>query len=135
MMGDKTLILLRGLPGSGKSTLARMIAPVSHYETDDYFVNLFGDYKFEPSKLKEVHKFTQGKVEDNLRLGLHSIVVVSNTFTQEWEMKPYMDMAEKYGFRVVTMVMENRHGGESTHNVPDEVIDRMTERFEIKLKN
>jgi hypothetical protein len=28
-----------------------------------------------------------------------SKIVVSNTFTQEWEMQPYYELAEKYGKR------------------------------------
>jgi hypothetical protein len=31
-------------------------------------------------------------------------IVVSNTFTQEWEMKPYFDMAEKYGYKVFSIM-------------------------------
>jgi hypothetical protein len=48
-------------------------------------------------------------------------VVVSNTFTTEKEMKPYYELAEKYGYRVYSLIVENRHGeSESTniHNLP-----------------
>jgi hypothetical protein len=27
-------------------------------------------------------------------------IIVSNTFTQEWEMKPYYEMADEYGYMV-----------------------------------
>ncbi len=62
-----------------------------------------------------------------------SKIAVANTFTQEWEMQPYIDMAKEYGFTVFTIIVENRHDGTNVHNVPDEVIDKMKERFEIKL--
>lgn len=60
-------------------------------------------------------------------------IAVSNTFTQEWEMEPYMELAKKYGYTVFTIIVENRHGGVNQHNVPDEVLNKMRERFEIKL--
>ena len=64
----------------------------------------------------------------------HSPVVVSNTFTQEWEMKPYYELAEKYGYTVFSLVVENRHNGINTHGVPDETLEKMENRFEIKLR-
>jgi hypothetical protein len=48
-------------------------------------------------------------------------------------MKAYFDLAERYGYRVVSLIVENRHGAKNTHNVPDEVLDNMRSRFEIKL--
>ena len=60
-------------------------------------------------------------------------IVVSNTFTQEWEMQPYIDMSKEHGYKVFTIIVENRHGGLNEHNVPDEIIDKMKERFEIVL--
>ena len=60
-------------------------------------------------------------------------IVVSNTLTQDWEMKPYFDLANKYGFRVVSLIIENRHGGTNIHGVPEEKIQAMRDRFEISL--
>jgi hypothetical protein len=59
--------------------------------------------------------------------------VVSNTFTQEWETEPYLELAKTYGYKVFSIVVENRHGGVNQHEVPDEVLTKMRERFEIKL--
>ena len=36
-------------------------------------------------------------------------IVVHNTFTKEWEMKAYFDLAEKYGYNLYTIIIENRH--------------------------
>lgn len=131
----KELFLLRGLPGSGKSTLAAQLGG-SLVEADRYFMQ-YGEYKFDASKLKEAHAWCREEVRkwmevDNSGYNVDRIVV-SNTFTQEWEMKPYYELAEKYGYRVYSIVVENRHGGKNVHNVPDEAIDRMRKRFEIKL--
>lgn len=131
----KELFLLRGLPGSGKSTLAAQLGG-SLVEADRYFMQ-YGEYKFDASKLKEAHAWCRDQVRkwmevDNAGYDVDRIVV-SNTFTQEWEMKPYYELAEKYGYRVHSIVVENRHGGKNVHNVPDEAIDKMRKRFEIKL--
>ncbi len=60
-------------------------------------------------------------------------IVVSNTFTQEWEMDAYYELAKQYGYRVHSLIVENRHGGVNVHGCPDETIVRMKARFEIKL--
>ena len=132
----KNLYLLRGLPGSGKSTLAKQLGG-SHFETDKYFVGENGEYNFDGSKLKEAHQWCQDSVSNAMVLnhttGEHETIVISNTFTQEWEMKPYMDMAKNWGYIVFTIIVENRHGGVNQHGVPDEKLQQMKDRFEIKL--
>ena len=128
----KELILLRGLPGSGKSTLAQLFGTVNHYEADMYFIDKEGRYNFDPSKLKEAHKWCQDAVHINMRWG-NELLVVSNTFTQEWEMQPYLDLAKEYGYQVHSIVVENRHGGVNVHGVPEEKLVQMKDRFEVKL--
>ena len=60
-------------------------------------------------------------------------IVVSNTFTQEWEMQSYYELAEKYGYRVHSLIVENRHGGVNEHGVPEDKLEIMKNRFEVKL--
>ena len=62
-----------------------------------------------------------------------SKIVVANTFTQDWEMSPYFEMAERYNYRIHTIVVENRHGSNNVHNVPEDKLEQMRNRFEIKL--
>jgi len=62
-----------------------------------------------------------------------SRIAVANTFTQEWEMKAYYDLAKEYGYTVFSLVVENRHNGVNVHNVPEEVLESMKNRFELKL--
>jgi hypothetical protein len=69
----------------------------------------------------------------NLTAGLNKRIVVSNTFTQEWEMKPYFEMAEYHGYKIFSIVIENRHGGTNEHKVPEDKLELMKQRFEIKL--
>jgi predicted kinase len=133
----KELILLRGIPGSGKTTLGEVILykpnnDLKPLSADDYFTLPDGTYNFSFEKLKEAHNDCQQRCAILMSNGVVKIVV-SNTFTQEWEMKPYYEMAERYGYRVHSVIVENRHGGVNTHGVPDEKLEIMKNRFEIKL--
>ena len=128
----KELILLRGVPGSGKSTLAKIIGG-KHYEADQYFIDsITGEYKFDPSKIKLAHGWCILCVEHAMEDGLDKIAV-SNTFTQQWEMDAYYELAKEYGYRVHTLIVENRHGGVNEHGCPEETLWKMKNRFEIKL--
>jgi predicted kinase len=131
----KTLFLIRGLPGSGKSTLTDIIGGKAsgsiHLETDMFFMEN-GKYNFDSSKLKEAHKWCQDQVENSMIKDIFHIFV-SNTFTMEWEMESYYKLAEQYGYRVFSLIVENRHNGVNTHNVPEQTLQNMKNRFEIKL--
>ena len=62
-----------------------------------------------------------------------SRIVVANTTTTEKEMQPYADMAKEFGYQIFYLIVENRHLGVNTHNVPDATLVKMRERFSIKL--
>ena len=133
----KDLILLRGLPGSGKTTLGEVILQLPNNQltplsADDYFTDKDGNYNFDFTKLKEAHNDCQQRCANLMQ---HDVVkiVVSNTFTQEWEMKPYYEMAERYGYRVHSVIVENRHGNKNVHEVPEDKLEIMKNRFEINL--
>jgi len=138
----KELYLLRGLPGSGKTTLAESLGG-THLEADMYFITINGEYEFDASQLKYAHQWCQDSVKEAMTWDEHpeieflsagvSKIVVSNTFTQEWEMKPYFELAEKYGYRVYSLIVENRHGGVNEHGVPEDKLEIMKNRFEMKL--
>ena len=135
----KNLYLVRGLPGSGKSTFARSIAKSYQiFEADQYFMKR-GKYNFDPKKLKDAHHDCKQRVARRMRESLFneiffSNIVVSNTFTQDWEMKFYRCIGKRYGYKVPTIIVENRHGGNNVHGVPAEKVQVMEDRFEIKLK-
>ena len=125
----KQLILLRGLPGSGKSTLAEILGlPV--FEADDWF-RLFNGGKFDGAFLGKAHGWCQSEARSTLDAGYS--VVVSNTSTTEEEVEVYSRMAAECDARFVSLVVENRHDGESVHNVPAATINRMRERFSTRL--
>jgi predicted kinase len=128
---DKILYIVRGIPGSGKSTFAKTLGG-QHYEADMYFIDEDGDYNFDVTKIKDAHQWCQSFVKTDMTLEYPKIVV-SNTSTQEWEMKPYFDLANEFGYTVFTIIVENRHGGKNQHDVPEDKIEQMINRFEIKL--
>ena len=127
----RELFLLRGLPGSGKSTLAQSLSGF-HFEADMFFMQ-DGEYRFDASKLKEAHDWCVNLAREGMNLN-YKRIIVSNTFTQEWEMRPYYELAKEYGYRVTSLIVENRHDGVNEHGVPEETLIRMEKRFEIKLK-
>ena len=128
------IILVRGLPGSGKTSLIESIrgeSPV--FAADDHFYELGnGKYNFDPSELHTAHLNCQKKAESEMYNGTKTIFV-TNTFTTNKEMKPYQEMAERYGYRCSVIIVENRHGNSNVHNVPNETIERMKNRFNIQL--
>lgn len=129
---EKILVICRGIPGSGKSTFAKTLGG-QHYEADMYFINpTTGEYKFDGSKIKNAHQWCQGFVKSDMILEYPKIVV-SNTFTQEWEIEPYFELAKEYGYKVFVVIVENRHNGVNVHNVPEDKIEQMKNRFNIKL--
>jgi predicted kinase len=133
---EKMLYLVRGLPGSGKSTFSKTLGGI-HIEADQYFVDIEGNYNFDGSKIKLAHEYCRAQTgawmkTDGLQVNVDKIVV-SNTFTQEWEMQPYFELAKKYGYKVFSIIVENRHEGINEHGVPEEKIEQMKNRFEIKL--
>jgi predicted kinase len=130
----RTLYLIRGLPGSGKTTFARELVPdFLVCEADKFFITENG-YEFDPSKLTEAHSWCQKIVETYMMDSeLYPKIAVSNTFTRDWELNPYFDLAEKYDYRVFSVIVENHHGNDSIHNVSYDTIEKMRNRFEINL--
>ena len=129
---EKILVICRGICGAGKSTFAKTLGG-QHYEADMYFIDpTTGEYKFDGTKIKNAHTWCLDRVKTDMAVAREKIVV-SNTFTQEWEMEPYFELAKEFGYKVFSVVLENRHGNTNEHNVPEDKIEQMKNRFEIKL--
>ena len=128
----KVLYIIRGVSGSGKTEFANTLR-CAVYSADDFFVDPEDMiYKFDASKLPEAHKNCQDCVESAMSFGDERIAV-ANTFTREWEMAHYFDLAKSYGYTVFSLVVENRHGGKNSHGVPEDKVQEMRDRFEVKL--
>ena len=97
-----------------------------------YFINENGEYKFDMDKIKNAHQWCRNMVEDAMKRNLDKIAV-SNTFTMEWEMESYNNLAKQYGYTVFHLIVENRHGGVNIHGAPEDKLQIMKNRFEISL--
>ena len=132
---NKEVYIVRGCPGSGKSSLAKKIANLHSlenkvakiFETDNYFMEN-GEYKFNPSKLKENHAKCFNDFLDALNDRRVDVVIVANTFTHKWEYVNYADAAKDSGFEVTTLIANGNY--QNVHNVPDDVVQKMKNRFE-----
>lgn len=120
--------LVRGVPGSGKSTLAAKLADgtpgAHHYEADMYFEQT-GQYKFDPADLPRAHAWCFDKFAQSVRR--RQPVVVSNTFTQFWEIKNYIDFGLDYDAKII--VVHCTGSWDNVHGVPKEKVSQMRNRF------
>jgi hypothetical protein len=126
-MEQKTLYLVRGLPGSGKTTIAKQIAPVLNVAADDYFVDDDGNYNFDPKLLGSAHAYCKSKAEAWMTRG-HSPIAVHNTFSEAWEAKDYMNLADSLGYSIFVIECQSSFG--NTHDVPEAGIQKMRDRWE-----
>ncbi|GAB7220051.1 ATP-binding protein [Vibrio comitans] len=125
------LVLIRGLPGSGKSTLAKELKQTHdlvHLEADMYFTDENDQgYQFDASKLGAAHLWCQKQTQMHLKQG-HS-VVVSNTFTQLWEIRPYQRLAKQCSVELAIYECEGQFV--NIHHVPLDKIEAMGKRWEV----
>lgn len=129
---EKNLVIVRGIPGCGKTTFAKLLGRAI-CTADDWHTDREGNYNWKPENVAKAHEWCKRKCKRFMKAGI-STVIVANTSTQEKEFVPYIMMAKNYGYKIHTVIVENRHGGVNEHGVPDETIKKMTDRFEIKLR-
>ncbi|MBC7863370.1 MAG: ATP-binding protein [Bacteroidia bacterium] len=128
--------MLRGLPGSGKSTLAAVLCEENKYPVfsiDSFFINTkTGEYKFEFDKNHLAYKNCEEQTRNAMKNNCEKIFI-DNTFTLEWEMEPYFKLAKEFDFALFVVTVENRHGGKNSHDVSDDQLKKMAEKYQVKL--
>lgn len=122
--GNPTLFIVRGLPGSGKSTFAKSLG-VPHIEADMYFIQ-DGKYLFDPTKMAQAHAWCLKETMQTLKD--YGNAVVSNTFTQLWEMEPYITFCEVMGISLE--IVTTQGSWDNIHGVPQEFLSKMKDRWE-----
>lgn len=133
-MSKPILYLIRGVSGAGKSTFAQRLWEAGVvdrvFEADDWFYSE-GEYKFDATKLRAAHNVCQYNTYFSLKHGFS--VAVANTSTTEKEVQTYKEIADDLNAHFISVIIENRHGGVNTHGVPEEKIQQMKDRFNVKL--
>lgn len=128
-----TLILLQGISGSGKTTWAKNFQQEKHSGTvicsaDDYWGI---EYKFDPTKLPEAHKYCQLQCKLAMRKQA-PFVLVDNTNINDRGLGAYLVFAEVFGYdtfvkRIDTDLDEalRRNATRPPHRkVPEHVVKR-----------
>ena len=144
------LYLIRGLPSSGKTKLAHTLLDglgqgSCHFEADDWFEKEDG-YEFDPSEIKAAHSHCLAQTKRALDEG--KPVIVSNTFTQLWELEPYVKLhtesfyypkgSSNLSWRIPLTVIDLYDQGygdialasKNKHGVSVEAIRRMRKRYQ-----
>lgn len=133
---EKALIILRGLPGSGKSTLAAFLSENKKYpflSIDDYFTDpATGKYSFHFQNNHLAYKACEENTKDYMEKRFNKIII-HNTFTLSWEMEPYFKLAKKYDYSLFVVTVENYHGKENVHGINKEQLEKMAEKYKVKL--
>lgn len=143
----KTLVIMRGVSGSGKSTMAKRIATEKGgvvLSTDDFFEK-DGRYEFDPKMLPLNHRRNQTRAEDAMRSGV-SPIIIDNTNTEAWEMRPYVKAAIDNGYEVQIVEpgsegfpevdfdeIMRRQATRGSKSLPAETVKRMMSRFKKNL--
>lgn len=135
------LFLIRGLPGSGKSKFANMLVEYCSeeeavvLEADQFFLDGHSNYNFDPTKLSAAHEWCLERAIEAMKRGQR--VVVANTFTQLWMMRPYIDWAKELGvpFTVASLYDDGKSdetlASRNVHGVPARTIAMMRAAWEL----
>ena len=136
-MKNRTLYILRGVSSAGKTTLANtlqtFLPQCVDVAADDFHYNEKGEYDFKIENLAIAHNWCRSIVEIFM-IDNKENIVVHNTNTTEKEINPYIALANKYGYRIVSLVVEKRHENINDHNVPTNILKNQEQRLRGSLK-
>lgn len=134
----KDVYILRAVSGAGKSTIAKKLSQgyknAVTCEADVYFIDNTGKYNFDASKLGAAHAWCRSMFENALEDESVDAIIVSNTNTSSKEFKTYEALANSAGCNVFFLVIENRHGNNDVHGVPNDIKENQEKRIKNSLK-
>lgn len=124
---------MRGVSGAGKSTYVKTHFPKAFIcSADSFFYNEKGEYLFNPNLLGRAHETCRKKFAKALK-NKEPLIVVDNTNTRFWEMKPYINATREVGYKLKFIRLEipvEVATGRNLHNVPEEAIRKMASRMQ-----
>jgi len=146
MTDTKKVKVMRGISGSGKSTLAKKLhrqamdageCPLI-CSADDFFLDGFGEYKFDVAKLDAAHRDCMHKFLLALQDG-HSPVIVDNTNINIEDLAPYVAVGNALGYEVEILQVDTPFEmakGRNVHGVSDSHVEGMAKRMQqVRLPN
>lgn len=129
-------LLLRGCSGSGKSEFAKYLQflnPDAVICTADSYFEKDGEYQFNPRELAAAHQHCRDQFMDALYKNVE-LIICANTNVSEKHFEFYLEKAKEYKYTIVSLVVENRHGGINSHGVPEETLARQESNLRNSLK-
>lgn len=101
MDNELTAYIMMGPSGGGKSTWVdnNCTSRAIVCSADNYFIDGFGQYSFDPEKLSAAHSYCLWLFIETLQDQTYD-VVCDNTNTTVAEIVPYIAAAEAYGYKV-----------------------------------
>lgn len=124
------MVIIQGGPGTGKSytasKLAKQIPGAVIVSADDEFIRPDGVYRFDGTRIKEVHRTCRKKTIDALKKG--HVVIVDNCNAAPGFVKPYLSMT--YSPKVIVELHPKTikdallYGSRSIHDVPTRSIKK-----------
>lgn len=133
----KTMYLLRGVSGSGKSTLAKNLAAMTggyHVENDTYHLDADGVYQYDIANKEKAQDLCFSAATEEIIRGNGRDIIVANCNTDYDAIDKYLELAKVFGYTVVSLVVENRHGNNSVHDVAERIRDRQAREIVESLK-
>lgn len=95
-----------------------------------------GVYQFDLDKLTANHQANIARTEEAMKAG-RSPIVIDNTNVSAYEAKPYVRLAQQYGYRVDVQQPQTpwrfdaaELARRNTHGVPQEAIQKMIDRWD-----
>lgn len=133
------LVILRGPSGSGKSTISRHIQWIEFpiilivQETDRFFTDYAGEYKFNQTMLGKAHEWCRLDTEQSMYAGYN--IILANTNMGFREIEPYIELADQYNYETEILRTPGPWDPEvlfkrNVHNVPLDVLKRQIARYQ-----